>query len=609
MFDEFHMWLTFAIIVAAMIFYVSEKLAMEVTSILIVVVLLTVFAVFPLTDADGQSLLTSGDLLAGFANPALITIMALLIMAQGLFQSGALERLIDQVSRRAARSPQRAMMTVLFGAMVFSAFLNNTPVVLITIPILFAIAKRARLTSTPYMMGLSFITILGGMLTLIGSSTNLLVADMAFRVGGPQLGFFQQTLPGLVLMGVGGVYVLFIMPRLLKNRESVDTEETLDSGRQFILELRLRVGDPLVGSQTRAGFFPDMPGMTVQTIVAQGKTMLPPFDDYALKAGDRLFIAATRREISDALAISDHPLRAHMMPLVPRAAEDEGDDIMLAELVVAPGSRMISRAVHQTGFTHTTDCLIVGVQRRSSMLRHEMANVRLEAGDVLLVIGNNNYIEGLRANRDTLLMEWSARELPRFEKAGTARAIFAAAIGLAASGLLPIVVATLMGATAMVMTGVLNIRQARRGFDLRIFLVVAAALAMANALLATGGADFISDGFLAALDGQSPAIILSAFFLLCAVVTNVLSNNATAVLFTPLAVSLAASMNIDPMAFILAVIFAANCSFATPIAYQTNLLVMGPGNFQFKDFMRAGVPLIIVIWVTYSLFAPWYFGF
>jgi di/tricarboxylate transporter len=395
----------------------------------------------------------------------------------------------------------------------------------------------------------------------------------------------------------------------LKNRESVDTEETLDSGRQFILELRLRVGDPLVGSQTRAGFFPDMPGMTVQTIVAQGKTMLPPFDDYALKAGDRLFIAATRREISDALAISDHPLRAHMMPLVPRATEDEGDDIMLAELVVAPGSRMISRAVHQTGFTHTTDCLIVGVQRRSSMLRHEMANVRLEAGDVLLVIGNNSYIEGLRANRDTLLMEWSARELPRFEKAGTARAIFAAAIGLAASGLLPIVVATLMGATAMVMTGVLNIRQARRGFDLRIFLVVAAALAMANALLATGGADFISDGFLAALDGQSPAIILSAFFLLCAVVTNVLSNNATAVLFTPLAVSLAASMNIDPMAFILAVIFAANCSFATPIAYQTNLLVMGPGNFQFKDFMRAGVPLIIVIWVTYSLFAPWYFGF
>jgi di/tricarboxylate transporter len=243
------------------------------------------------------------------------------------------------------------------------------------------------------------------------------------------------------------------------------------------------------------------------------------------------------------------------------------------------------------------------------MLRHEMANVRLEAGDVLLVIGNNTYIEGLRANRDTLLMEWSARELPRFEKANLARGIFALAIVMAATGLLPIVVATLMGATAMVLTGVLNIRQARRGFEMRIFLVVAAALAMANALLATGGATLITESFLAVLDGQSPAIILSAFFLLCALVTNVLSNNATAVLFTPLAVSLATSLNIDPMAFILAVIFAANCSFATPIAYQTNLLVMGPGNFSFKDFMRAGIPLILIIWVTYSIFAPWYFGF
>jgi di/tricarboxylate transporter len=154
----------------------------------------------------------------------------------------------------------------------------------------------------------------------------------------------------------------------------------------------------------------------------------------------------------------------------------------------------------------------------------------------------------------------------------------------------------------------LNVRQASRGFDLRIFLVIAAALAMANALSATGGAGYISDGFLALFDGAPAAVILSAFFLLCAIVTNVLSNNATAVLFTPLAVSLAASLEVDPMAFILAVIFAANCSFATPIAYQTNLLVMAPGNFKFADFMRAGIPLIILLWLTYSFFAPWYFG-
>ena len=282
---------------------------------------------------------------------------------------------------------------------------------------------------------------------------------------------------------------------------------------------------------------------------------------------------------------------------------------MLAELVVAPGSRMTARAIGQTGFAHTTDCLIVGLQRRARMLRHEMSELRLEAGDVLLVLGQQGAVEGLRHNRDTLLMEWSARELPRFEKAGLARLIFAATVLAAATGALPIVTATMAGAGAMVASGVLNVRQASRGFDLRIFLTVAAALAMAQSMSATGGAALVTQSFLSLFTDASPAFILSGFFLLCALITNVLSNNATAVLFTPLAVNLATALNVDPMAFVLGVIFAANCSFASPIAYQTNLLVMGPGNLRFADFMRGGIPLIVILWLTYSIFAPFYFGF
>ena len=547
-------------------------------------------------------------MLTGFANPALITIMALLVMAQGLFQSGALEKLIDQASRRAARSPELAIFAVLFAAMIASAFLNNTPVVLMIIPVLAAMAGRASSNASPYMMALSFITILGGMLTLIGSSTNLLVADTAERLGMHKIGFFEQTLPGLVLMAVGSVYVLFVMPRIMKSREADADDSDTDSGRQFIIELRLRYGDSLVGAETAAGFLPALSGMTLQMIESGGQTMLPPFDDHTLRAGDKLFIAATRREIADALAQKEHPLRDHLMQLVPNEG-DSGEDLMLAELVVAPGSRMAQRAIGQTGFTHTTDCLIIGLQRRSRMLRHEMSDIRLKAGDVLLVIGQQSAIEGLRHNRDTLLMEWSARELPRFEKAGRARLIFAATVLAAASGFVPIVLAALAGAVGMVTSGVLNVRQASRGgFDLRIFLVVAAALAMAQSMEVTGGAALVSSNFLGLFDTGNPALVLSAFFLLCAVVTNLLSNNATAVLFTPLAVNLAAALNVDPMAFVLAVIFAASCSFATPIAYQTNLLVMTPGNFRFSDFMRAGIPLVIILWLTYSLFAPWYFG-
>jgi len=602
-----HMWIGFAVIGLAMLAYARERISMELTSLLVILSFMLLFTFAPLRDADGALLISSSDMLAGFANPALITIMALLVMAQGLFQSGALEKLIDQASRRAARSPELAILMVLVAAMIASAFLNNTPVVLMIIPVLAAMAGRASSNASPYMMALSFITILGGMLTLIGSSTNLLVADTAERLGMHKIGFFEQTLPGLVLMAVGSVYVLFIMPRIMKSREADADDSDTDSGRQFIIELRLRYGDSLVGAETTAGFLPALSGMTLQVIESGGQTMLPPFDDHTLRAGDKLFIAATRREIADALAQKEHPLRDHLMQLVPNEG-DSSEDLMLAELVVAPGSRMAQRAIGQTGFTHTTDCLIIGLQRRSRMLRHEMSDIRLKAGDVLLVIGQQSAIEGLRHNRDTLLMEGSARELPRFEKAGRARLIFAATVLAAASGFVPIVLAALAGAVGMVTSGVLNVRQASRGFDLRIFLVVAAALAMAQSMEVTGGAALVSSNFLGLFDTGNPALVLSAFFLLCAIVTNLLSNNATAVLFTPLAVNLAEALNVDPMAFILAVIFAASCSFATPIAYQTNLLVMTPGNFRFSDFMRAGIPLVIILWLTYSLFAPWYFG-
>jgi di/tricarboxylate transporter len=603
---DMHMWVGFAVIGLAILAYGSERLSMELTSLLVILSFMLLFTFAPLTDADGALLIRSSDMLSGFANPALITIMALLVMAQGLFQSGALEKLIDQASRRAARSPELAIFAALFAAMIASAFLNNTPVVLMVIPVLAAMASRASSNASPYMMALSFITILGGMLTLIGSSTNLLVADTAERLGMHKIGFFEQTLPGLVLMAVGSVYVLLVMPRIMKSREAGVDDSDTDSGRQFIIELRLRYGDSLVGAETAAGFLPALSGMTLQMIESGGQSMLPPFDDHKLRTGDKLFIAATRREIADALAQKEHPLRDHLMQLVPNGG-DSGEDLMLAELVVAPGSRIAQRAIGQTGFTHTTDCLIIGLQRRSRMLRHEMSDIRLKAGDVLLVIGQQSAVEGLRHNRDTLLMEWSARELPRFEKAGRARLIFAATVLAAASGFVPIVLATLAGAIGMVTSGVLNVRQASRGFDLRIFLVVAAALAMAQSMEVTGGAAFVSSSFLDLFDAGNPALVLSAFFLLCAVITNLLSNNATAVLFTPLAVNLAAALNVDPMAFVLAVIFAASCSFATPIAYQTNLLVMTPGDFRFSDFMRAGIPLVIIIWLTYSLFAPWYF--
>ncbi|MGC6511605.1 MAG: SLC13 family permease [Parvibaculales bacterium] len=603
------MWGTYAIIAVAMVSYALERIALEVTSLFVLIGLLVMFHIPTWINPQTPAVIGPVELLAGFGNPALIAVIALLVMGQGLFQSGAIEGETERFLSLTANHQFFALTLLFMLAMVASAFLNNTPVVLMCIPILTALAGRARLAPPSVMMPLSFICILGGMTTLIGSSTNLLVAGAVAESGLMKIEFFTITVPGLLLAVTGAVYVLFVMPYLLKNIDAAETDDTRDqSGKQYIVEFRLRGGDSLVGATPVAGFFTEISGMTLRSVERRGQTILPPFEEFALEAGDTLVMAATRRQLTEALSTPGHPMSDLATSMTTQDTESSGETPTLAEVVIAPGSRMQSRTIYQTGFRFETGCRVLGVQRRSRMLRQNLRDIRLEAGDVLLVLGTSKQVESLRSNRDVLLLEWSAANLPNFAHATQARVIFGVTILLAALNILPIVTAAVAGAAVMIISGVLNIRQAARGVDMRIFLTIGAALAMSTAMAQTGGAMYLATSFINLLDGFNPWVILSAFFLLCAVTTNILSNNATAVLFTPIALNLSQSLSMPVEAFIFAVIFAANCSFATPIAYQTNLLVMTPGNYQFKDFVKCGLPLLIIIWLTYSVFAPWYFA-
>jgi di/tricarboxylate transporter len=261
-----------------------------------------------------------------------------------------------------------------------------------------------------------------------------------------------------------------------------------------------------------------------------------------------------------------------------------------------------------TNFPGRSQCTVLGIQRRARMLRTRLHELRLEPGDVLLLVGRQDAIEQLRADPDVLLMEWSASELPLVSKAPIAAAIFAMIVLPAALDLVPIVITALFGVVALIVTGCLNIRQAARAVDREIVLIVAAALALGTALEATGGAAYVAMLVLEAMDGASPRAVLSVLFLIVAAVTNVLTNNAAGVLFTPIAVNVAAGLGTDVFPFALAVVFGASCSFATPIGYQTNLLVMGPGHYRFRDFVTAGLPLVFIVWAAFSLFVPWYYG-
>lgn len=602
------MWATLLLTVAAVVAYASERIPVELTALGILGALLLLFQLRPLLAVDGQPILEPTALLQGFASPALIAVSALLVVGQAMVSTGALEGVARFLVWLSRGSFVRALVFSLGYVTASSGFLNNTPIVVIFMPILRSIAERFGRTASAVMMPLSFAAILGGMLTLIGTSTNLLVSGELVRLGQPPIGFFDLTVPGLVLALVGGAYVVFL-PALLPRRDEPPGLVTGPDGTQFIAELDVAPDSNLVGEDSRAGLFAALPDVTVRLIQRAGRTILPPFENVALQAGDVLIVAATRKALTEILAKNPgHLLRTSGAATDPGVAEAQPSELVLAEAMIKPASRMVGQTLDLTNFQARSQCTVLGIQRRARMLRTRLHELRLAPGDVLLLVGRQAAIEQLRADPDVLLMEWSASEMPLVRKAPLAAAIFVAIVLPAALDLVPIVITAILGVLALIATGCLNVRQAARAVDRQIVLIIASALALGAALEATGGAAYLATHALQLMAGAPPSAVLSALFLVVAALTNVLTNNAAAVLFTPIAVNVATELGCDVFPFALAVAFGASCSFATPIGYQTNLLVMGPGHYRFMDFVLAGLPLIFLVWLAFSLFVPWYYG-
>jgi len=586
-----HMWMTFAIIAIAIAMFAGEWLALEIVALGVIAALLLYFNFQPLLE-NGENLLSAQVLLSGFSNTALLTILALLVVGQGLHQSGALDGVTQFLSTTRRSRAKMILLACLAGAGIMSAFLNNTPVVVMFIPVVAALANRYGPGAGRMLIPLSYITILGGMLTLVGSSTNLLVAGLVAEGNLMKIGFFDLFMPGIILAGVGALYVFFIAPLLLRHDEDDGPQQRhARDGVQFFARLEIHAQHKLLGEQARGGLFPSLKDVPVRLIKRDHQIILPPFEDITLQVGDVVQFAGSRSQVIQLVDLDDH-----------------GDHLFTAEAAIAPASRLGGRNIIDEEFTEQTGCYIIGLQRHRRMKRDLRNRIRLRPGDVFLIAGTRDNIRKLRLDRDLMVLAGSISTLHAFTKANAALAIFAGVVLAAATGFVPIVISAVTGALAMILYGCLNIGQAGRAIDRRIVLLIAASIAMAHALDKTGGAAFIADGMVGILSGQSPAVILSALFLVVAILTNLLSNNATALLFTPIAINIALSLGVSPVPFVHAVIFAANCSFASPMGYQTNLLVMGPGNYRFNDFVKTGSPLVILIWLTFSAIAPWYYS-
>ncbi len=574
---------------AALYMFSKDKWMLEITSLSLLVGLAVGFALFPFQDFDPTLLF------AGFANEALIAVCALMVLGQGLVRTGALEPVGRLLGKLWGQAPFLSLLITLVVGAFLSAFVNNTPIVVLLLPILISVCLRNKSSPARVLMPMGFATLVGGMATTIGTSTNLLVVNVAADLGLEKFGMFDFAVPACIGACVGIIYLWLIAPRLLPERESKLQDL---SPRLFDARLLLGSNSLVIGKRLSEAIA--MTGGDMNVVrVRRGDTMLMPLPDVVLREGDRLRV----RDTPTNLKAYEEALKAELYSNEKRVDESHpltAENQTLAEIAVVQGSSLDRANLAYARFLDRFQLAVLALHRAGKdvwQAKEEIHEVILQPGDVLLVQGSREQMTALKRSTEFLVLD-SSVELPSSKKAPLAFGILMGVVIIAGFGIMPISIAGIAGCALMLITRCLNLGGAIRAISPSVYFVVAASLALGMALQVTGATAYLTELFLFATRGASPVVVLSALMLLLAILTNVVSNNAAAVIGTPIAVGIAQALQLPAEPFVLAVLFGANMSYATPMAYKTNLLVMSAGNYTFNEFVKVGVPLTVLMWLT-----------
>lgn len=594
-----------ALIVVALFLFTRERLPLETSSLIVLSLLLVGFGLLPY-ERDGVSLHAS-EFFHGFGHEALIAVCALMIAGQGLVRTGALEPVGRALASLWAGSPLFSLLLTLVVGAVLSAFVNNVPIVVLLLPILVSISLRTNRPASDILMPMGFATLVGGMSTTIGTSTNLLVVSVAADMGQPRMQMFDFVVPAAVAGGVAIVFLWLIAPRLLPRRETI-MEDT--SPRIFTATLHV-TEDSYAAEKTLGEVIKKAGGkLPIVRITRENGVTIAPLPDALLRVGDRLDISDTPEHLKEFETVLGMTLyKGETLVDDDNPLQDE--DQQLAEIVVTQGSLLEGTSLSRIRFADYYQLITLALHRAGSAtrtLREDVGDVILNVGDVLLVQGNREQIAKIKRSGEYLVLD-ATSDLPVNSRAPLALVIMALIVAVAALGLLPIAITAVCGVLLMIISRCLSWRDAAQALSTPVILIVVASLALGAALLKTGGADYLAHLFVSVTSGASSAVILSGLMLVMAVLTNIVSNNAAAVIGTPIAISIAQQLNLPAEPFVLAVLFGSNMSYATPMAYKTNLLVMNAGGYTFMDFVRVGVPLTLIVWLTLSWLLPTLYGF
>ncbi|RBP49091.1 SLC13 family permease [Arenicella xantha] len=592
--------------VFALVLFTRERIPLETSSLMVIVLLAISFQVFPYHNSAGQTL-SPIVFFAGFAHEALIAVCGLMVAGYALVRTGALDPIGRGLAKLWSFSPMLSVLITLVVSAILSAFVNNTPIVVLLLPIMLNVAVRTKNSPSGILMPMGLATLLGGMTTTIGTSTNLLVVSVAADMGLEEIGMFDFFLPAAMAGSIGILYLWLIAPKLLPNR----TPNLEDSGpRIFTAHLHVKSGS-FADGKTLTDIIEKTEGaIQVSGIRRSENTFTVPLPDAKIRAGDRLLVRDTPAQLKEYERVLGATLysKGHEVSDDNPLSEEEQH---LAELVIDRGSPMIHRSLNEVHFSDVYQLVTLAIHRKGKVLENMpqgIARTPLRLGDILLVQGSNESIEEVKRRGHFLVLD-ATTALPSTKYANTAIGIMGLTILMAGLGIVPIAISAVAGALAMVLTNCLKWQDIQRALSAQVILIVAASLALGTALTQTGATVYVAHEFVSLTAGMSDRVIFSGLMLLMAVLTNIVSNNAAAVIGTPIAISIATQLGLPPEAFVLAVLFGANMSYATPMAYQTNLLVMNAGGYTFMDFVKAGVPLTLIVWLAFSFIVPIMYGF
>ncbi|TXH96085.1 MAG: SLC13 family permease [Pseudomonas sp.] len=576
--DVFPLAFVAILLVWLLVSFVREKWSPDVVAAIAVAALLV------------SQVLAPSDVLGVLSNSAPATIACMFVLSAALERTGCIDALGNWLGNLVGDNPVRVLAGLMITALVISAFLNNTPVVAILTPVAIALAKRASSSPSKLLIPLSFATVLGGMLTMIGTSTNILVDGVARKAGLEPFGMFEITPAALVFCVVGFAYLMLFSNRLLPDRDTLSKQLRPDLDRTFMTELLVPHDSPVIGKSLSEAQLNGGSGLQVLKIFRDHQQLSEPTGDTTLQAGDLLILHG---QVKDMVHVRE---RNRLTFNRGEAFETvSSHDVILAEAIVGRGSRYSHRPMRDLDLTARYGIAVLAVHRQDENIQGNLDELHLQFGDVLLVEGTPAQIKRFADNGELISLNTVQERAYRRDKAPIAIIATLAVMLLAAFELMPIEGLAMIACAVVIATRCLDIEDAYKAVDWKILSLIFGMLAISIAMDKVGLIDLIVSQTMAVIPTSNPLLILGFVYLLTTTLTEILSNNAVAVLVTPVAIGIAHSLGLDPRPFVVAVMFAASVSFATPIGYQTNTFVYNAGGYRFSDFMRIGIPLNILM--------------